>query len=173
MTKEYEEIIERFDRIKKAAWEGEDIPSDLNYSCDLRCYEDLCRLFSGHRILKNVSKEELFKKGGDYKNAYITEYRGTVLQARIYQEDHERRMRASQAETKLNTQELTLREIYRTLFFELMPKLIPPQSAEKMFKSIGVKMWSCGSLANTPENIEAIRKIIMEEENAVNQNNLG
>lgn len=168
MTKEYEEIIERFNRIRDAARHDEPLPEDLNYRCDVNCYQDLKRLFVGHKVLKNVSKEELFEKGSDYKNAYITEYRGTVLQARIYQEDHERRMRASQAETKLNTQELTLREIYRTLFFELMPKLIPPQSAEKMFKSIGVKMWSCGSLANTPENIEAIRKIIMEEENAVN-----
>lgn len=168
LTQDYENIIDRFNLIKKAAWDMTPIPDGFDYSCDIRCYLNLCQLFSGHRILKSVSKEELFKKGGDYKNAYITEYKNTVLQSRIYQEDHERRMRASQAETKLNTQELTLREIYRTLFFELMPKLIPPQSAEKMFKSIGVKMWSCGSLANTPENIEAIRKIIMEEENAAN-----
>ena len=163
MTQDYKEIIDRFDLIKKAAWDMAPIPEGFDYECDLRCYQDLCALFSGHRILKSISKEELFKKGGDYKNAYITEYKHTVLQAKIYKEDHERRMRASQAETKLNTQELTLKEIYRTLFFELLPKVIPPQSAEKMIDNILVKMWSCGVLENTPENIEAIRKIIMEE----------
>lgn len=162
MTQDYQEIIDRFDCIKKAAWEMAPIPEGFDYACDIRCYQDLCQLFSGHRILKSISKEELFKKGGDYKNAYITEYKHTVLQAEIYREDHERRMRASQAETKLNTQELTRKEIFRTLFFDLLPKLIPPQSAEKMFERIGVEMWSCGSLENTPENIEAIRKIIME-----------
>ena len=146
------------------------IPEGFDYACDHRCYQDLCQLFSGHRILKSISKEELFKKGGDYKNAYITEYKHTVLQAEIYREDHERRMRASQTEAKLIKEDLSLKEIYRTLFFELLPKVIPAQSAEKIFQSIGVKMWSLGGLENTPENIEAIRKIIMEEENAVNQN---
>lgn len=163
MTKDYQEIIDRFDLIKKAAWDMEPIPEGFDFACDIRCYQDLCALFSGHRILKSISKEELFKKGGDYKNAYITEYKHTVLQAEIYREDHERRMRASQCEAKLNTKELTLKEIYRTLFFELLPKVIPPQSAEKMIDNILVKMWSCGGLENTPENIEAIRKIIMEE----------
>ncbi len=162
MTKEYEEIVARFERIRDAARHDEPLPEDLNYRCDVNCYEDLKRLFVGHKILKNISKNELFEKGSEYKNAYITEYRCTVLQARIYQEDHERRMRASQAETKLNTQELTLKEIYRTLFFDLLPKVIPPQSAEKMFRNIGVKMWSCGSLENTSENAEIIKKIIME-----------
>lgn len=162
MTKEYEEIVGRFERIRDAARHNEPLPEDLIYRCDVNCYEDLKRLFVGHKILKSISKEELFEKGSEYKNAYLTEYRGTVLQARIYQEDHKRRMRASQAEAKLNTQELTLKEIYKTLFFELLPRVIPPQSAEKMFKNIGVKMWSCGSLENTPENIEIIRKIIME-----------
>jgi hypothetical protein len=168
MTKEYEEIIERFDRIKKAAWDMEPIPEGFDFACDIRCYQDLCALFSGHRILKSVSKEELFKKGGDYKNAYITEYKHTVLQAEIYKEDHERRMRASQAEAKLIKEDLELKEIYKTLFFDLLPKVIPPQSAEKIFESIGVKMWSLGGLDNTAENREIIRKIITEEENAVN-----
>ena len=167
MTQDYQEIIDRFDCIKKAAWEMAPIPEGFDYACDIRCYQDLCQLFSGHRILKSISKEELFKKGGDYKNAYITEYKHTVLQAEIYAEDLEKRKAASQAEARLIKDELSLKEIYRTLFFDLLPKVIPPQSAEKIFQSVGVKMWSLGGLENTPENRDAIRKIITEEENAI------
>lgn len=168
LTQDYQEIIDRFNLIKKAAWEMAPIPEGFDYACDIRCYQDLCQLFSGHRIFKSISKEELFKKGGDYKNAYITEYKHTVLQAKIYKEDHERRLRASQAEVKLKKEELTLKELYSTLFFELLPALLPGKAAEQIFESIGVKMWTCGGLENTPENREIIRKIITEDENAVN-----
>lgn len=163
MTQDYQEIIDRFDRIKKAAWDMAPIPEGFDYACDIRCYQDLCQLFSGHRILKSISKEELFKKGGDYKNAYITEYKHTVVQSKIYAEDLEKRKAASQAEVRLIKEDLSLKEIYKTLFFDLLPKVIPPQSAEKIFQSVGVKMWACGSLESTPENVKVIRKIIMED----------
>ena len=163
MTQDYQEIIDRFDRIKKAAWDMAPIPEGFDYACDIRCYQDLCQLFSGHRILKSISKEELFKKGGDYKNAYITEYKHTVVQSKIYAEDLEKRKAASQAEARLIKEDLSLKEIYRILFFDLLPKVIPPQSAEKIFQSVGVKMWACGSLESTPENVKVIRKIIMED----------
>ena len=163
LTQDYQEIIDRFERIRDAARHNEPLPEDLIYRCDVNCYEDLKRLFVGHKILKNITKDELFEKGSDYKNAYITEYKHTVLQAKIYKEDHERRMRASQAEARLIKEDLSLKEIYRILFFDLLPKVIPPQSAEKIFQSVGVKMWACGSLESTPENVKVIRKIIMED----------
>lgn len=162
MTKEYEEINARFDRIRDAARYDEPLPEDLIYRCDVNCYEDLKRLFIGHKVLKNVTKDELFEKGGEYKNAYITEYRGTVLQSRIYKEDHARRMRASRAEIKAKKEKMTCKEAYKTLFFELLPELLPGNEAEKIFENIGYIMWTCGSVELTEEAKKAIKKTILE-----------
>lgn len=144
MTKEYEEIVARFERIRDAARHNEPLPEDLTYRCDVNCYEDLKRLFVGHKILKNISKEELFEKGSEYKNAYLTEYRGTVLQARVYQEDHDRRMRASQAQARLikEGKQMSCKEIFEAVFCELIPLLTDEVTGEKIRDGAGLKLWT-------------------------------
>lgn len=144
MTKEYEEIVARFERIRDAARHNEPLPEDLTYRCDVNCYEDLKRLFVGHKILKNISKEELFEKGSEYKNAYLTEYRGTVLQARVYQEDHDRRMRVSQAQARLikEGKQMSCKEIFEAVFCELIPLLTDEVTGEKIRDGAGLKLWT-------------------------------
>lgn len=144
MTKEYEEIVARFERIRDAARHNEPLPEDLIYRCDVNCYEDLKRLFVGHKILKNVTKDELFEKGSEYKNAYLTEYRGTVLQARVYQEDHDRRMRASQAQARLikEGRQMSCKEIFEAVFCELIPLLTDEVSGRRIREGAGLKLWT-------------------------------
>lgn len=144
MTKEYEEIVARFERIRDAARHNEPLPEDLVYRCDVNCYEDLKRLFVGHKILKNISKEELFEKGSEYKNAYLTEYRGTVLQARVYQEDHDRRMRVSQAQARLikEGKQMSCKEIFEAVFCELIPLLTDEVTGKKIREGAGLKLWT-------------------------------
>lgn len=157
MSEEEREITERFDRIKKAAWNDEPLPEDMELRCDLNCYHDLMRLFSGHRILKNIGKEELFKKGSDYKNAYITEYRHTVLQKKIYSEDHSKRMRASQIQAKLIKGDMSCKEIFEAVFCELIPALTDEVTGKLIRDNAGLKLWTgVGNLRT--EEIEKINE---------------
>ena len=159
-------IEAQFVEIKEHAWKKDKLPKDCKYTIvDERYFQAMKCMYEKYRM-KLVHRGEAEKEVDMLRLRYRTDKMIEEKRVAGSRADSDRRMRASQSEAKLIKEDLSLREIYRTLFFELMPKLIPPPSAEKMFKSIVVKMWSCGSLANTPENIEAIRKIIMEEENA-------
>lgn len=165
MTSEYEEIICRFERIRDAARHDEPLPGDLIYRCDVNCYEDLKRLFVGHKILKNISKEELFEKGSEYKNAYITEYRGTVLQYKIYVEDHKRRMRASQAQARLikDYAKMSQKEIFVAFFCELIPLLSDDVTGRKLREGPALKLWTGVSGLSEDEAKEIMRANAFEE----------